>query len=82
MFRFTIRDVLWLMVVVGLAVMLWLEHSQLTALRETLNQQDAKRRITELRERELRGGAIITPAPMMVTPRLERLDEPRRAKDE
>ena len=58
------------------------EYRQLAALRETLNQQDARRRITELRERELRGGAIITPAPMIVTPRLERLDEPRRAKDE
>jgi hypothetical protein len=82
MFRFTIRDVLWLTVVVGLAVALWLEHSQVMALRETLNEQDAKRRIMELRERELRGGAIITPAPMIATPRLDRLDEPRRAKDE
>ena len=26
MFRFTIRDVLWLMVVVGMGVMLWLQH--------------------------------------------------------
>ncbi len=82
MFRFTIRDLLWLMVVVGLAVMLWLEHSQLAALRETLNEQDAERRIAELRERELRGGAIISPGPMMVTPRLERLDERRGGREE
>ena len=82
MFRFTIRDLLWLMVVAGLAVMLCLEHSQVTVLRDTLHQQEAKRRITELRERELRGGAIISPAPMLVTPRLERLDEPRLGKEE
>jgi hypothetical protein len=29
MFRFTIRGVLWLMVVVGLGVALWIEHSAL-----------------------------------------------------
>lgn len=81
MFRFTIRDVLWLTVVVGLAVMLWLEHRQVVALRETISEQDANRSIMELRERELRGGATITPAPMIVTPRLDRLDQPRRAKD-
>jgi len=28
MFRFTIRDVLWLMVVVGLGVALWIERSR------------------------------------------------------
>ena len=31
MSRFTIRDMLWLMVVVGLSVALWIEHRRLTA---------------------------------------------------
>ena len=31
MFRFTIRDLLWLMVVVALACALWVEHRRLTA---------------------------------------------------
>jgi hypothetical protein len=34
MFRFTIRDVLWFTVVVGLAVGWWLNHRQLVRLRE------------------------------------------------
>jgi hypothetical protein len=33
MFRFTIRDVLWLMVVVGMGVGWWVEHRQQVALR-------------------------------------------------
>ena len=36
MFRFTIRDVLWLTVVVGLAVALWLKHRNLVNERQTL----------------------------------------------
>jgi hypothetical protein len=32
MFRFTIRDVLWLMVVVGLAITLWIESNRLAAI--------------------------------------------------
>ena len=38
MFRFTIRDVLWLTVVVGLSTGLWLEHRQASALREQLQR--------------------------------------------
>jgi hypothetical protein len=34
MFRFTIRDLLWLMVVVGLLVALWIDHRDLVAVRE------------------------------------------------
>jgi hypothetical protein len=33
MFRFTIRDVLWLMVVVGLAVAFWLQDEQAMLMR-------------------------------------------------
>jgi hypothetical protein len=34
MFRFSIRDVLWLTVVVGLALGWWLEHREFVAYRE------------------------------------------------
>ena len=33
MFRFTIRDVLWLMVAVGLSVGWWMEHVRLSTVR-------------------------------------------------
>jgi hypothetical protein len=36
MFRFTIRDVLWLMVVVGLSLALWAEHRHAGELRTQL----------------------------------------------
>jgi len=36
MFRFTIRDVLWLTVVVGLTVALWLNHRNMINERQTL----------------------------------------------
>ena len=38
MFRFTIRDVLWLMVVVGLSAGWWLEHHHTNQLREQLQR--------------------------------------------
>jgi hypothetical protein len=38
MFRFTIRDVLWLTVVVGLSLGLWLEHRHSSELREQLQR--------------------------------------------
>jgi hypothetical protein len=34
MFRFTIRDVLWLTVVVGLAIAWWIEHRQIAPLQK------------------------------------------------
>jgi hypothetical protein len=39
MFRFTIRDVLWLMVVVGLAVALWANHHRFGQQIETMGEQ-------------------------------------------
>jgi hypothetical protein len=38
MFRFTIRDVLWLTVVVGLGIGLWLEHRHSSELEEQLER--------------------------------------------
>jgi hypothetical protein len=34
MFRFTIRDVLWLMVVVGMGAALWIEHGKYVEVKE------------------------------------------------
>jgi hypothetical protein len=42
MFRFTIRDVLWLMVVVGLAVCLWIDHRSLVRLSAKSKADQAK----------------------------------------
>ncbi len=58
MFRFTIRDVLWLMVVVGLACLSITLERQYSALRDSvkaLNAQTATQRkeIHDLKEREL-----------------------------
>jgi len=82
MFRFTIRDVLWLTVVAALACGWALEHRQLTVVRSALHTEQAEQRIAELRERELRGGVILTPAPAGIR-MLELQDGERlRAKDE
>jgi len=62
MFRFTIRDVLWLMVVVGLAVALMMSQRQLSMVKGQLHDEQAQKRIADLRERELRGGVILTPS--------------------
>ena len=83
MFRFTIRDVLWLTVVVAMGCGWCVEHRQLAAVRDVLHTQDAKNRIVELRERELRGGVILTPTPKRAIPGFDRDDrELPRAKDE
>jgi len=42
MFRFTIRDVLWLTVVVAMAVMLFRDRVRVEALRATLEQERAE----------------------------------------
>jgi hypothetical protein len=52
MFRFMIRDVLWLMVVVGLAVLLWLERQKVIAVTQerdeaTANWHDASKKWVE-----------------------------------
>jgi len=72
MFRFTIRDVLWLTVVVALVVGWSMEHAQLTAMNLAWQQQQAEFRMAGLRAREMRGGAIITPSPDTGVRALER----------
>ena len=63
MFRFTIRDVFWLTVVVGLAVALWQEHRRFRAANAALQEQQAIQRVAEPRAKELRGQVIIDPSP-------------------
>ena len=58
MFRFTIRDVLWLMVVVGLAFVPSRQALQLSTLRGSVKELSARtaaqrKEIHELKEREL-----------------------------
>ena len=59
MFRFTIRDVLWLTVVVAMAVTLWIEHRRFAAANFALQEQKAEMRMTKLRAKELRGQVIL-----------------------
>jgi hypothetical protein len=53
MFRFTIRDLLWLMVVVGLGLSLFQQRSQLARQRIQIKQQESK-----LREQDFRNGRL------------------------
>src|SRR4029079_7404563 len=88
MFRFMIRDILWLTVVVALAVALVIEHRRFAtanvALQERgaeLQEVQAKTRFAELRAKELRGGVILTPTPQRLIRSPDALDSPR-AKNE
>ena len=82
MFRFTIRDVLWLTVVVALAVAWAIEHRELTTVRSAFQLEQSNKRLADLLERELRGGVILTPDPVRVRT-LDRSElELPRAKDE
>jgi hypothetical protein len=59
MYRFTIRDVVWLTVVVALSVALWIEHRRFTAASLALQEQQAERRMADLLAKELRGEVIL-----------------------
>jgi hypothetical protein len=59
MFRFTIRDMLWLTVVVAMAVALGLEHRRFTTTNAALQAEQAERRMAELLAKELRGEVIL-----------------------
>jgi hypothetical protein len=83
MFRFTIRDVLWLTVVVALSVALWLEHRRFLAANYALREQQAETRMAELRARELRERVILPVDPEVQFKALERRGWERpRAIDE
>jgi len=77
MFRFPIRDILWLTVVVAMAVAWWVDHSKITAEKQSLIvQRDAEvaneRRLANMKAREIWGGLSsqrITGQPLPVTSR-------------
>jgi hypothetical protein len=64
MFRFSIRDVLWLTVVVGLGVGWYLDNARLIAVNAELARRDAETRFAKLRALELSGKAIIDADPL------------------
>ena len=83
MFRFTIRDVLWLTMVVALGVALTLEHRRFAAANAALQSEQAERRMADLRARELRRQVILPAAPEIQIKTLERRGSERpRAKGE
>jgi hypothetical protein len=60
MFRFTIRDMLWLTILAAIALSWALDHGRLTtANRELTKQREAEQRFAQLRQRELQGKVII-----------------------
>ena len=83
MFRFTIRDILWLTVVVGLSVALLIEHRKFIAASAELQTEQAERRIADLRAKELRREVILPANPEVQLRALERRGWERpRAKDD
>ena len=83
MLHFSIRDVLWLTVVVGLAVALSIEHRRFSEVNSALQVQQAKTRIDELRTKELMGKVILPANPEIQFKTLERRGWERpRADDE
>jgi hypothetical protein len=64
MFRFSIRDVLWLTVVVALGVGWYLDNARLIAVNAELARRDAETRFAKLRALELSGEAIIDADPL------------------
>jgi hypothetical protein len=60
MFHFTIRDMLWMTVLVAVTLSWALDRTKLTtAIRELSKQRAAEQRFARLRDRELKGIAII-----------------------
>ena len=53
MFRFTIRDLLWLMVVVALAVGLWMNHQHVRSLDQQIRQLKKESKVWEGRANSL-----------------------------
>jgi hypothetical protein len=63
MFRFTIRDVLWLMVVVGLAIGWWMDRNAPSALHDRLELIRAADDAGYHFQRDDKGGLKLLPFP-------------------
>jgi hypothetical protein len=83
MLRFTIRDVLWLTVVVALGVALWIEHRRFNEANAALHELQAEHRLADLRAKELRGEVILPAGPEVQLRALERRgwERPRAIDD-
>ena len=76
MFRFTIRDVLLVMVIVGLAFGWGIDRMRVAASLERLEEYDLGRRLTELRRKQdaARDADNGRPWPMTYTPTFTKAD--------
>jgi hypothetical protein len=64
MFRFTIRDIFWLTILVGVTVSWALDRNKLTgAMRDMSKQQEIERRFSRLRDGEMKGIAVMDFSP-------------------
>lgn len=79
MFRFTIRDVLWLTLTVALTVALTVEHYQRAAMQSDFHAREAQfqalmaeTRFAELKAKELRGEVVLPASPDVLMRALER----------
>ena len=77
MFRITIRDLLWLMAVVGLSIALWQERKRAENEKQLiLKERDAavanERRIADLKAREIAGTMISLPGQQARSRRAEK----------
>jgi hypothetical protein len=74
MFRFTTRDLLWLMAVAGLLFALWIDHRDLVAVRERAVDLRQNLEIARLRFEQQAGANQATTTPPAVNWKL--VDEP------
>jgi len=72
MFRFTIRDVLWLTVVVACLSAWWIDRGRLSSENGALKNEQAKLRMAALRAKELQGQIILPTSPNLPLRTLER----------
>jgi hypothetical protein len=63
MFRFTIRELVLLTLVVAMGVGWWVDRSRLTELNRMLKDQQTALRMAALRAQELRGEIILSASP-------------------
>jgi len=71
MFRFTIRDVLWLTVVVACLVAWWIDRAGLSSANNALKNEQAELRMAALRAKELQGQIILPMSPNLPLRTLE-----------
>jgi hypothetical protein len=66
MFRFTIRELVLVTVIVALAVGWWIDRAQLSQLNHSLRVRESERNFDLLRSKELSGKIILPAAPRLI----------------